>query len=951
MSMPSLKLPATLPENLNNEWETLARDLEETQPQLWQTGLQYPELEFARAMMSSEFIRDAAHRNPEFITTLMDSHNLSTMYAPNEYRNRLKAELEVLTDDNTFYPTLRKFRYLEMLRIAWRDLIGMADFFETTRDLSHLANAMIDLSLEYLFQKLSRQYGMPVNNLGEAQRLLVIAVGKLGGQELNFSSDVDLIFVYPDAVTLSNPDLEPNQFYIKLAQQLIQALNQTTEDGFVFRVDMRLRPHGSSGPLVMNLSSFKHYYMEQGRDWERFALIRARIICGDKGPKKDLLNVIKSFVYRRYVDYGAIEALREMKQLIEREIQTQNIADDIKRGPGGIRQIEFIVQAFQLIRGGQDSFLQRRQILTVLGYLKQMKMLGRDIVDELMESYIFLRNLEHRLQMYQDRQTHMLPQDENSQSKISYAMGYDAIETLLKAIDTHRTRVSYHFSETLKRSTENQDRYCPIDVAAVLKPIWTERLDERAAVTILLQHGFGEDSKNIYQAMIAFKNSYKVRTLTPLANQRLEALLPQFLLLLGQKKAKLEIINRAIKFLEAVIKRSAYLALLLENPEALALLVNLLVTSPWIAQHISQYPLLLDELTTAHSVPERKLLYTHLDDRLHQTLLGIPQQDLEQQMDAVRAFKHRQLFRAGMEEVVHQLSVVDVGRYLTELAEVIIHEMMTIARHPLIEQATELKAREILDDFSVIAYGKLGSGELSYTSDLDLVFLHNQPREAEHLIIRLAQRLIRMLGTRTAAGILYEVDTRLRPSGAAGLLVSTLDAFENYQAQSAWTWEHQALVRARMIAGPEHIRERFGLLRQSVLCMRRDHDELRHQIISMRQKMLESKGVPREEYFDLKHARGGITDIEFIVQYGVLAWAHEHPVLCGHTGTLHLLAELGTLGYLNKAEAKTLADIFIAYRKRLNYQLLQQETELEIASEWTAERAEIASIWKKLIEK
>jgi [glutamine synthetase] adenylyltransferase / [glutamine synthetase]-adenylyl-L-tyrosine phosphorylase len=898
----------------------------------------------------SDYARTLCQRYPDIVIDLFTQGDLSRSYPPNTYRQLLAAQLENIEDQDmvALMRALRLFRGREMLRILWRDLLGLADLNETVTDLSRFANDSIDTTLEMLFRWLADDQATPYDKTDQPARMLVIAMGKLGGQELNFSSDVDLIFVYPDDAHFGDETISAEAFYTKLAQNLIYVLQSVTEDGFVFRVDMRLRPQGTSGPLVMSIKAFQNYYQEQGRDWERYALIRARIICGNKSTRRVLQNIIKQFVYRRYVDYGAIESLRHTKQLIAREVETQGLQNDIKRGPGGIRQVEFIVQSFQLIRGGQDKNLQQRKILPILKYLAESETLNQQVVDELSVAYAFLRNVEHRLQMQADRQTHALPMDELNQWRLAYALGKTDWPALLNKLDGIRHQVSFHFQAMLSHAEAEQSDICMVENFDELKPLWLGQLEQDAMHQILTKFKFSDPDK-VMLLLEEFRNNYRCRSLTLVARKRLDALMPQVLHVCSHADFPETSLIRMLQILDATIKRSAYIVLLLENPKALKTLINLLDKSAWVSELIRDHPVLLDEFVRPQT-RYQQLTRKQLADNLRQVLLAIPEQELDQQMDVLRRFKHRHTLRMAIAELTESYPLVNISRGLTSVATVLIRQVLSLAWQ-------DIQARYGHDDpplaeftnpnFAIIAYGKLGANELNYASDLDLVFLHDNPGYADKYTIRLAQRIIHMLSTRTGSGFMYQVDTRLRPSGEAGLLVSPFSAFSDYQKSSAWTWEHQALVRARVISGSDELRAQFTALRQEVLAVKRDIPELQEQVLSMRSRMLESHQVD-PQFFDIKRDHDGLADIDFIVQYSVLAWAWKYPSLLEHTDSLKILTELAAVGVMSDDDAHCLSEAYVAYRRQIHYCILRGQLQRATQGELQSERAGVNALWQRI---
>lgn len=902
----------------------------------------------------SDYIQNVTRRWPELIKELLGTQSIWQVYASHTYEEILQKFLACFFDASftaTNYDELlvklRYFRHREMLRIAWRDLHHLAPLTETMQNLSYLAIALLKKGQEVLFRWQCQTLNIPINK-DYPRRLLIIAVGKLGAQELNFSSDIDLIFVYPSEHGLPK-SVEPQFFYNKLAQTLIKALHTVTVDSFVFRVDTRLRPYGTSGPLVMSEKAFANYYMEQGREWERYALIRSRIICPHPQLKQKLRSIISPFVYRRYVDYGVIDSLRHMKKLIAQEIQHQGLERDIKRGTGGIRQIEFIVQAFQLVRGGQNRHLQQRRILPTLKYLAISQTLSQEMVDQLIAAYKFLRTLEHNLQLLADQQTHILPQSELEQWRIAKAMGFHEWRELEKELLRIRRQVNYHFEQMLLEPSSHPLHHAIYKKIQPFAQSWVEDFAPEPALTLLKKFGF-EEPQEVYRLLQELRQSYRYRSLSALALQRVNRLIPLVIYWTAQAYSSQRTFEFMLHIVEVILRRSAYMALLIENPAALKFLIDTSDQSVWIAELVRQYPVLLDEfavpLKDGKVVQRFPLFYA---DELRQALLAVPEQNLEQQMDALRQFKYRRALRLAISEMQGSLSVSTASSNLSDLAESLLRQVHQLAWLDVQKsyglQETAL-SETLAPDFAIIAYGRLGAEEMTYASDLDLVFLHGAEANNTPYTLRMAQRIIHILSTRTTQGTLYAVDTRLRPSGSAGLLVSSFPAFQEYQKHKAWLWEHQALVRARLVSGNSHHQRLFEALRRDILLIKRDLDDLKSQIVMMRDK-LDQAYKPFKDFFDLKRDRGGITDIEFMVQYGVLAWAYQYPDLLKTTSSLKHLQMFADEGLLSAKAVTTLVEIYLRYRMEWHYNLLRGIVRTP-QDKFKKEREEVIAIWQEV---
>lgn len=883
----------------------------------------------------SPFVACHLARDNRRLAELLASGDLGRRLTAAEYRARAEAASAGAEDEAALMSGLRRLRHRELVRIAWRDIRGDAGLADTMAELSDFADAVLAATLGWLHRAQVAALGSPCDSTGAAQTLMVLAMGKLGAQELNFSSDIDLILCYPvDGETRGGPGTLSNQaFFERQGQRLIRALSEVTADGFVFRIDTRLRPFGDAGPLVMSFDALEHYYATHGRDWERYALIKARPAAGDAAAGQRLLARLLPFVYRRYLDFGAIGALREMKRLIDEEAKRKGLASNIKQGPGGIREIEFIGQTFQLIHGGREPILRARRILEVLEHLARLGHLPPAAVADLSGAYAFLRTTEHRLQEIDDRQTQALPERDVPRARIAYGMGYPDWPAFLAALNGHRERVQHHFNRLVLRPEAPDE--AP----------WQPRQDTAERVSRLAALGF-TDPDPALRALDTLYASAAVRHLTPVERERLDRVLPSLLAATARLREPATTLGRVLAIVEAIAKRSVYLVLLEEHPVALRQLVELCAASPWIASYLARQPVLLDELIdprTLYASPTARELTAALAAQLWHVSPG----DLEQEMDALRHFKHAQFLRVAAADLAGILPVPAVSDHLSAIAETVLKSALTLAQRDLdLRYGPESAAGA----FAVVAYGKLGGIELGYGSDLDLVFLYEGPATLQERYTRLAQRIIHLLATVTPAGKAFDVDTRLRPSGASGLLVSSLSAYREYQAHDAWTWEHQALVRARAVGGDNHAVQRFSSIRTETLVRVRDEALLRREVREMRARMRAELENRTPGGFDLKQGEGGLTDIEFLVQYAVLRWAASRPALATHTDNCHLLAILGDTGVLTREDAAALTEANFAYRKRLHALALAERPALVGERELEPERARVGALWRRFLE-
>ena len=908
----------------------------------------------------SEFVARACVREPTLLVELLASGDLATRYPPDRYTIRLERALAGATDEDRLGVALRRFRRREMVRIAWRDLAGLAELEETLGDLTDLAECLVGAALERLHGWQRQRFGEPRDAEGQPQRLVVLGMGKLGGRELNFSSDIDLIFTYPrQGQTDGARAISNEEFFRRLGQRLIKILAEPTAEGFVFRVDMRLRPFGDSGPLAVSFAAFEDYYQNHGRDWERYAMIKARVIAGDREAGERLLEELRPFVYRRYLDYSAFESLRGMKAMIAQEMERKGLRRNIKLGPGGIREIEFIGQAFQLIYGGRDPALRERGILRVLDHLAASGRLPEPAVASLQQAYDFLRRVENRLQAWADQQTHHLPDDELAKLRLAFAMGQPGWGAFTLELARHVEAVSQQFAQVFGGPTAAPDSEADENALAAL---WRSEPSEAAALQVLTEHGF-EEPALAWNRLRALKDGFSYRTMSPRGRGRLDALLPSVLWAVAATPQPTATLERVLNLLEAVARRSVYLALLADHPHTLAHLVKLCAASGWIGKHLARYPLLLDDLLNP------AILYAPLDRRrlaaeLALQLARAPADDPEERLNALRYFKQTQVLRVAAADVSGAMPLMIVSDHLTEIAEILLRQVLDLAwadlRPKFGQPRCVVDGVERAAEFAIVAYGKLGGIELNYGSDLDLVFLHDSagdrqrtdgPRSIDNptFFAKLVQRIIHWLTTRTGAGDLYEVDTRLRPSGRAGLLVSSFEAFAEYQRHQAWTWEHQALTRTRVVAGPAALAERFQAIRRDVLGRERDPAALRQDVRDMRERMRAELDASATEVFDLKQGRGGIADIEFMVQYKILASAHCYPDVLIYPDNIRQLDGLERFGVLSIADAARLRNAYRGLRRRIHRLKLQEQPALIPADEARDEREGVIRIWRRLM--
>ncbi len=911
----------------------------------------------APVLAMSDFVAHACTRDSQLLADLLASGELQRPLTAADYGRRAPLlATEPAGSEAQVLAQLRRWRRRELTRIAWRDLAGWADLSRTLAELSDFADAAIRTAAAHARATLITRYGEPRSVSGESQPLVVVGMGKLGGGELNFSSDVDLVLLFPEhGETDGERRISNEEFFTRLGQSLVRLLETPTADGFVLRVDLRLRPFGDSGPLAASFAFFEDYLPRHGRAWERYAYVKARPVTAAERYAELEAAAVRPFVYRRYLDYGVFESLREMRALIEREMSRRELADNVKLGPGGIREIEFIVQALQLTRGGRDRRLQTPSLRAALARLGETRLLPETAVNELGAAYAFLRRLENRLQMLADSQVHRLPAQPLERERIALAMGERDWTALEVALAVHRESVSRHFHLVVFGAGRDE----PPAVCIDLGRFWDSQAETAVLADALAEAGF-RDSAEAARLLLELRASALVRKLDEPGRQRLQALLPALLADVAHSSAQLPVLRRVLAIIEATGKRSAYFALLRENAAARARLVELCRHGDFLAAQIAAHPLLLDEL-----IDER--LLTRLPTRadfareLAEHMEEVREDDPEQQVEALRQFQRAMLFHVAVADLTGLLPLMQVSDRLTDIAELIVERAMQLGWRqitaqfgvPLCGSATQARAVNIC----AVGYGKLGGMELGYSSDLDLVFLHDshgerqetsgaQPIDNQLFFVRLAQRIVHLLTMHSTAGRLYEVDVRLRPSGKGGLLVTNIEAFAEYQRREAWTWEHQALLHARAVAGEAQLCARFEAVRLEVLCAHVRRDSLRAEVVRMRERMRRELGNADPARFDIKQDRGGIADIEFLAQYWALRWAHDFPPVAMFADTIRQLESVASADLVPQASVDVLTAAYRSYRASTHRLSLDGVAAVVPAAQFAQTRAAVTALWQ-----
>jgi glutamate-ammonia-ligase adenylyltransferase len=946
-------VPESLQPVVSNYWQDWSAACE-------QAGISVPvDLPvMGRIWACSEFVARSCIRRPSMLAELV-AEGFDAGRSPEDYQQTVAQTIAgAEPTEEGLMQALRLMRQKEMVRIAWRDLAGLVEVEQVLNELSDLAVAVIDQTQAHLYQQTTESLGVPISPEGEVQQMLVLAMGKLGGRELNFSSDIDLIFAYAEeGSTEGGRHLSNHEFFIRLARKLVRVLDEITADGFVYRVDTRLRPNGDSGPLAMNFTAMEHYYQLQGRDWERYAMIKARIIGGRETDRKYLASLLRPFTYRRYLDFGAFESIREMKGMIEAEMRRKSMQHNIKLGSGGIREIEFIGQTFQMIRGGPMPELQERSILRVLQLLADHSYLEPQEADDLRQSYLFLRKLENRLQMERDQQTQLLPTDILSRERIRLAMGFDDWDAMMRALDHHRHAVTRVFNSVI--SSDEQTEAENIDS---LQLFWVDA-DNTDGLSHWLTEVGCDKVDEVVQVLTRFRGSARIRSLSADGVRRLQQLLLKLLKHVVTFENPLVLLDRVLEILGAIVGRPVYISLLLEYPVAQQQMLELCAASQWFANELARYPILLDELLDSRELfrqNDREQLTIELEHLMSQ----VDADDLEQQMERLRQFRRTEIFKLAATDVIHVHEIWDVGAKLSTIADVVLEKVFQLSwdavckRHGI--PVCLIEDRPYHPGMAIIAYGKLGGLEMGYGSDLDIVFLHDSSGQKEYtngeksidnsqFFIRVAQKVLHILGTTTHSGILYEADTRLRPDGRAGMMVSSVNAFEDYQKNKAWTWEHQALLRTRVIAGSEPVSQEFARIRQSVLAQPQDAASICSDVVEMREKMRTHLASRDEASINIKQDPGGMVDIEFTTQAGILLNVAEHPEMLSVSSTLEFIEYLAAVGWYTGAEANDLSKAYKLFRQQTNKQALEVALPEDIRQVLQPHFDRVTELWNRLV--
>ena len=857
-----------------------------------------------RTLLASDFAFEVWSRQPQ----LLSPQGLERLRSGSDAGARIDA-LKLPDDEAACMQALRRFRHAEALRLVFRDVNGLDELPEILSATSVLYEALLGVALDWAERALAARYGHSRDPEGRLQRLLVIGFGKLGGSELNFSSDIDLVLAYPHSGHSDGArGLDNSEYFVRLGRQLVRLLHEPTMDGICARVDLRLRPFGNAGRLALSFAAMEQYYQSEGRDWERYAWIKARPVAGDRHAGKQLQELLRPFVYRKYLDYTAFAGLREMKGLIDAEVARKDLADNLKLGPGGIREIEFIVQLTQLIRGGREPSLRVRGLLPALVACEARGHIDGARARMLRAAYVLLRQVENRVQMLRDAQTHDIPDDALSRERIALSLDYPDWDTLAAALAAHRAIVSEEFAAVLMPQGGRAASVPPAD-----RVLWQHACDESLDAAMLEAAGFVPGGE-LAEALLKLPQSVPVRAMSARSRERLDHLMPQLFASARVSAAPVPCLLRLSRLMQAVARRSSYLALLEEQPTARKRLARVFGDSAFLAERVIAQPLLLDDVLDPR-IDQLPFKRADITAELARVLTTLEEREAEAELERINEFKASTAFRLGLAFNDGRADAVATARRLAALAESVVLAVTALAERELIAQHGRLPGSG--SGFGVLGYGSLGGEELGFASDLDLVFVYDsrraqvlsdgaRPLEGARWYQRLAQRVMNWLTVLTRGGRLYEVDTRLRPDGSKGLLVSSMDAFEAYQRGRAWTWEHQALLRARPVAGDAALNAALVAVRRAILAVPRERAAMLAEVGSMRRRWRAERDRSDARRFDLKQGHGGLLDIEFALQGLVLAAAGDHPELLGVTANVALIEACRVHGLLDADQAAIL---------------------------------------------
>ncbi|MCG8617519.1 MAG: bifunctional [glutamate--ammonia ligase]-adenylyl-L-tyrosine phosphorylase/[glutamate--ammonia-ligase] adenylyltransferase [Desulfobacterales bacterium] len=915
--------------------------------------------DFTKVMLFSPFTAEHITANPSMLDRFGKSGDLDTPYAPGDIKKKLSAFIGDDQDGTGLKARLLEFKVYEIIRIAWRDLTGAAPLSETMADLSDLACACISFGFEQLYPVLTQKWGTPRDTNGNAQNIVVLGMGKLGAGELNFSSDIDLIFVFPNpGQTDGDRSISNDEFFTKLCREFIRLFSMDNGTHF-YRVDTRLRPFGDSGPLVMDANAFEYYYQSQGREWERYAMIKASPVAGDIAAGNTIIQSLKPFIFRRYLDYGSFDSFRDMKQRITLQVKNARLKHNIKIGAGGIREVEFFGQLFQLIRGGVEPALQARPILRILDTLVEKKLIDKKVCEELKSAYHFLRLVENRLQEYQDRQIHDIPEDPDQRQILALSMGYDDEKAFYTELSRIQGVVHKHFARLLVQDDEEDKD----NGSQELKHIWDSIIDAQSSSEEISGSDYEdacsgyEDMRAVVRLLKALAAHPNTRRLSQAGRNKLARLVPRLIKKAGEHPDAEEVVAKLLDLVATIELRTCYLSLLIENKGALDTLIVLARKSPWIITFLSRHPVLLDELmtpATLYSPPKRDMMEREMEN----LMARVPEDDPEYLLEELNIFRQINTLRVAAADVSGNFPLMKVSDHLTWIAEIILGQVVASSWQIITEKYgyPEGMAGKGVEGcgFIAVAYGKVGGLEMGYKSDLDMVFIFDaEPGmtsgtewsvDTTRFYSNLGQRIIHALTMHTPAGTLYGADMRLRPGGESGTIITHIQTYEDYLKDQAWTFEHQALIRARPVAGDPALFKRFDTIRKKILTRERDAETLKKEVGQMREKMRKQRLKYEPGLFNLKQGRGGIVDIEFLVQYLVLRHAWDHPDVVEWTDNIRLLQALSVDALISGEESSILQNTYVSMRRAMHRLTLQErsaDVDEDLFSEQAANVAQI----------
>ena len=943
-------LPDELKQHSDIQYERLKGKLSEEQFALLDLR---PEFRFVLAL--SEFVSNTIYSYPKECCQLIEQGALDDPSFHIEPASYVKEYVDDKLSDFDLKRRLRVLRRIHYMAIAWRDLCGFADINEVFEKLSSLAEAVVLRLLEVVRSQLKKVYGDAFDSDGSPLPLLVIGMGKLGGRELNFSSDIDLIFTYPMEGETSGPRVVTfREFFSKIVQRMANFLSDITSDSFCYRIDLRLRPFGDAGAIVNSFDALQVYYETQGRTWERYALVKGRILGQSEeldSYAAELTSMLRPFVYRRYLDYGAIQSLRKLKHLIESEVRRRCLNNNFKLGKGGIREIEFISQAFALMRGGRYTELREESLRKSLKNIISLDLIPREICEKLDESYVYLRRLENIIQEISDKQTQNLPDNSKDMARVVAAMNYDSEEHFRADLDEVMQFVHEEFKKVVADEEDSEEDYKNFD-------LWEADSDLEEMCAELEPHMVNkENTRDMAGDIITLKTSLARMPVGPVGRETLLELMPKVIYLIAKEQQSAALFKRMSGLIEKIALRTPYIQLLRDKNEVLERFIELLKENHFASELITSHPILLDELFipqyfTKPPSPDEFL------SMLQEQLLRIDRDDLEAVMEELRLFKKIMVFRIALSDKAGKLPLMKISDALTWLAEALIKELIVIAWELNVQKYGEPEGRSVNDPgIAVIGYGKLGGIELGYKSDLDMVFLkragdgvtNGENGVPESIFYqRLIQRIMHLATTTTVGGILYDLDMRLRPDGDTGVLISDTDSFDLYQKGRAWTWEHQALVRARPIAGSADIIEKFNQIREEVIRAEKDDKKLKEDVVGMREKMRSHLDRSSDKLYDIKHGVGGMIDIEFISQYLLLKYAPIYPQMKLWSDNVRILEECSNLGIVDKSITDELIAAYIDIRQVYHELSLADLPRLISVADRIPATYRVEEIWKKI---